>query len=117
MCICPQQLWPGGTTTSCPSRSRSVAVARATCGVRVSTRQVANSAIFTTPSSSPCGLRATDHARLPDDELGLEQQLLVPVVGIARLVEEQLRRTAAQLVARLAGRREGGGRRPPRRRG
>ena len=43
---------------------------------------------------------------------GLEHQLLVPVVGVARLVEQQLRRPPAQLLPRLAHRRQrdGGGR-------
>src|SRR5579875_3825329 len=42
MCICPQHVCSGGTTTSCPSRSRIVAVARAASGNIVSATQLAN---------------------------------------------------------------------------
>ena len=51
---------------------------------------------------------ASDHAGLPDDELGLEQQLLVPVVGVARLVQQQLRRPAAELEAAACGTEDSG---------
>src|SRR3954447_20134326 len=67
-CICPQQAWVGGTTTSCPSRSSSAAVAEATEGVMVSTGQVAKSA--TLIGGSPSQL-ATDGAApaVPDSAI------------------------------------------------
>src|SRR5262245_38890443 len=50
MCIWPQQVWPGGNTTSCPSRSSSCTVAFAACGNMVSARQVTKSAMRTLSS-------------------------------------------------------------------
>ena len=62
-CICPQQVCPGGNTTSCPSRSSSSTVARPAAGATASTRQVRNSAIRTcTSQHGSVGRISTDQS-------------------------------------------------------
>jgi hypothetical protein len=46
-CICPQQTWLSGKTTSCPSLSRMATVACGACGNIESAMQVAKSAMRT----------------------------------------------------------------------
>src|SRR3954452_2664228 len=103
MCICPQQVWASGNTTSCPSRSSSATVAFPTAGNIASARHVTNSATRMSPpffSRAPAAARAA--TGLADDQLGLEDDVpvLVPAV-VLDLLEQQGSRRAAELFAGL----------------